>query len=91
MANAGRPTKRTKHIDTRYFALQSWVEQDLVLLKSVPTSDNSSDALTNNVPRLLFNRHMDFILGKTIPEYATFHHDIQYSYAQTSDVLSKGE
>ena len=90
MANAGRPTKRTKHIDTRYFALQSWVEQDLVLLKSVPTSDNSSDALTKNVPRLLFNRHMDFILGKTIPEYATFRHDIQYSYAQTSDVLSKG-
>ena len=90
MANARRPTKRTKHIDTRYFALQSWVEQDLVFLHSVPTGDNSSDALTKNVPRLLFNRHMDYILGRTIPEYATFRQDIQHSVAQTNNVLSTG-
>ena len=83
MANAGRPTKRTKHIDTRYFALQSWVEQDLVLLKSIPTGDNSSDALTKNVPKILYNRHMDYILGRTIPEYATFRHIVQHSNAQT--------
>ena len=70
MANSGRPTKRTKHIDTRYFALQSWVEQDLLLLKSIPTNDNSSDAMTKNTPRLLFNRHTDFILGRTRPDYA---------------------
>ena len=70
MANSGRPTKRTKHIDTRYFALQSWVEQDLILLKSIPTSDNSSDAMTKNTPRLLFNRHTDFFLGRIRPDYA---------------------
>ena len=69
MANAGRPTKRTKHVDTRYFALQSWVEEDLLLLKSIPTSDNSSDAMTKNTPRILFNRHNDFILGRTVPTY----------------------
>ena len=26
MTQAGQPTKRTKHIDTRYYAIQSWVE-----------------------------------------------------------------
>ena len=90
MTNVGRPTKRIKHIDTQYFALQSWVEQDLVYLKSVPTNDNSSDALTKNNPRILYNRHMDYILGRTIPEYATFRQDIQHSDAQTYDVLSTG-
>ena len=48
MANAGRPTKRTKHIDTRFFALQSWVEQDLILLKSIPTNDSSSEVVLFN-------------------------------------------
>ena len=67
MANAKRPKKRMKHVDTRYFALHSWVEQDLILPKSISTNDNSSDDLTKNTPRLMFNRHMDFILGRTIP------------------------
>ena len=70
MANSGRPTKRTKHIDTRHFALQTWTEQDLLQLKRIPTGDNSSDALTKNTPRILFNRHTDFLLGRTVPQYA---------------------
>ena len=90
MANAGRPTKRTKHVDTRYFALQSWVEQDLILLKSIPTKDNSSDALTKNTPRILFNRHMDYILGRRIPEYATFCQNIKHSDTQAETALSTG-
>ena len=61
MANAGRPTKRTKYIDTRHFAIQSWVEQDLILLERVPTNDNGADALTANTSRLLLNRHQDYI------------------------------
>ena len=69
MANVGHPTKRTKHIDTRYFALQSWIEEDLLHLMHIPTTDNSSDAMTKNTPRLLFNRHTDFILGRTVPAY----------------------
>ena len=90
MANSGRPTKRTKHVDTRYFALQSWVEQDLVLLKSIPTSDNSSDAMTKNTAHILFNRHMDFILGKQVPTYATINTTVQNSDASTNDVQSTG-
>ena len=90
MANAKKPTKRTKHVDTRHFALQSWVEQDLLILKSISTHDNSSDAMTKNTPKLLFNRHMDFILGRTPPEYATVHKNVPHSSAQTDPVLSTG-
>ena len=50
MANACKPTKRTKHIDTCHFTILSWVEQDLIKLKIVPTNSNRSDALTKNIP-----------------------------------------
>ena len=31
MANAGQPTRRTRHVDIREFALLDWVERDLVI------------------------------------------------------------
>ena len=70
MANAQRPTKRTKHMDIRHFALQDWVERDLIILKRINTSDNYSDVMTKQVGRSLNYRHMDYIQGKIIPEYA---------------------
>ena len=73
MTNTGRPTKRTKHINTRHFAIQSWVEKNLILLKIVPTGDNNVNALTKNTPKVLFNRHEDYILGRTIPDYFKIH------------------
>ena len=66
------------------------MEQDLLILKSISTHDNSSDAMTKNTPKLLFNRHMDFILGRSPPEYATVHKNIPHSSAQTDTVLSTG-
>ena len=70
MAQAGRPTKRTKHIDIRHFALQQWVENDLINFQRISTSDNSADALTKATPRTLFYRHMNHIMGRIIPSYA---------------------
>ena len=91
MANAKKSTKRTKHVDTRHFALQSWVERNLLLLKSMSTHDNSSDAMTKNAPKLLFNRHIDFIIGRSPPEYAKFNKNIPNSSAHTDTVLSSGD
>ena len=71
MANSGQPTRRTRHLDTRYFALQDWVENDLLTLKRVNTADNEADILTKVVGRSLFTRHSDYIMGKVIPEYAS--------------------
>ena len=72
MAKAGQPTKRTKHIDTRYFALQSWVERDLLSFKRISTTDNSADAMTKATARTLFYRHNNHIMGKVIPDYVDF-------------------
>ena len=70
MANAQRPTKHTRHIDIKQFALQEWVMEDLIALKRINTSDNCADALTKATGKTIFHRHMDFIMGKIIPEYA---------------------
>jgi len=70
MANAQRPTKRTRHMDIKHFALQDWVERDLLAITTrIDTSDNWADVLTKATSRTLFHRHMNFILGKVVPHY----------------------
>ena len=69
MATAGQPTKRTRHMDIKYFALQNWIDRDLIALKHIATHDNESDAMTKNLGRTLFYRHIDYIMGKTLPTY----------------------
>ena len=73
MANADQPTKRTRHMDTKHFAIQHWVNTDLLFLKRIGTNDNESDVMTKNVGRTLFYRHIDYMMGKVIPEYALAH------------------
>ena len=75
MAQAGQPTKRTKHIDTRYYAIQSWVERDMIQFKRICTTDNSADSMTKATARTLFYRHNQHIMGKLIPHYAKFLRD----------------
>ena len=70
MGNAGQPTKRTRHMDIRTFALQEWIERDLIVMRAIATADNYSDAMTKNLGRTLFYRHFDYILGRRIPDYA---------------------
>lgn len=72
MANSGQPTKRTRHMDTKHFALQQWVDLDLLTLKRIDTADNESDGMTKNLGRTLFYRHMEYLMGKIIPEYVTY-------------------
>ena len=73
MANSGQPTKRTRHMDTKHFALQQWVELDLLSLKRIATADNESDGMTKNLGRTLFYRHMEYLMGKIRPEYVNSH------------------
>ena len=75
MANSGQPTKRTRHMDTKHFAIQHWVDTDLLILKRIGTNDSESDVMTKNVGRTLFYRHIDYLMGKVIPEYARVHTD----------------
>ena len=67
MGNAQKPTTRTRHIDIKYFALCDWVERDLIHLERIDTSINIADHLTKSLPKVLFHRHADFLLGHVPP------------------------
>ena len=71
MANAQQPTKRTRHMDIKTFALQEWCEQDLLILHKIHTQHNWADALTKAQGRILFYRHMHHIMGRLKPAYVT--------------------
>lgn len=70
MANAGKPTTRTRHIDIKFYVIQEWVERDLILLKRIDTSINMADHYTKPLPRILFYRHNDFNMGRVPPTYS---------------------
>ena len=69
MAMAQRPTKRTRHMDIKHFIIQDWVAEDLLCLLRIPTIDNFSDAMTKSQGATLFYRHMNYIMGRVVPQY----------------------
>ena len=67
MADAQQPTKRTRHMDIRYFSLQDWVEQDMIELEPISTTNNNADMFTKGLNRTLFHKHRDNIMGNIPP------------------------
>ena len=67
MAQQRQPTKRTRHMDVKYFAVSDWVEKDLITVTAIPTAENVADAFTKQTPRNLFYRHYDKLIGRVIP------------------------
>ena len=69
MAHAGQPTRQSRHIDIRHYAVLDWVERDLIALEDVPSGHNVSDALTKQTGATLFLRHIDVLMGRRPPRY----------------------
>ena len=69
MANAQQPTRRTRHVEIKQFVLLEWVENDLIELQRITTSDNYSDGFTKPLGRILHYRHFDRVMGRVIPKY----------------------
>ena len=72
MANASRPTRRTRHMDIKHFALLDWIATDQLLLQAISTHDNPVDGLTKSLGPQLFARHCATLLGKRKPSYCSF-------------------
>ena len=69
MTQAMKPTRCTRHVDTRYFAILHWIETDQLHIKKIDTADNASDALTKALGRILFYRHTDTLMGRRPPAF----------------------
>ena len=65
--NAQQPKRRTRKREIKTLALIEWVEQDLIILRSISTAENAADGLTKPLAKQLFHRHSDTILGKRVP------------------------
>ena len=79
MGNAQQPTRRTKHMDLKKFALLDWVECDLLIMRRITSSDNFVDPLTKPMGKELHARHCEYLLGKRIPKYV-------YAYLDTNTI-----
>ena len=69
MVEAQAPTKRTRHVDIRYFALLQWQQQKHLEVIPVPTADNISDSMTKATGRIKFHQHTDIYMGRTRPTF----------------------
>ena len=64
MANEGHYSRRTRHIDIKYFALMEWVDADWMKLARIPTQHNATDSFTKATGRIKFHSHMDYLMGR---------------------------
>ena len=69
MGNAQQPTRRTRHMNLKKFALLDWIKKDLMIMKRVKSSDNSSDVMTKQTGRQLFHCRFYLIMGRIKPHY----------------------
>ena len=88
MANAGKPTKRSRHLDIKYYALQEFVERDLMIIARIATAQNMSDHFTKPLSKLLFYRHRDFYMGHVPPAYSLKYRDFERKYLFAKDRVS---
>ena len=71
MVSAQAPTKRTRHVDIRYFALLDWSATNRLVAANIATDRNPSDSFTKATGRTKFHQHADYYMGRTPPSYAT--------------------
>jgi Reverse transcriptase (RNA-dependent DNA polymerase) len=69
MVDAQAPTRRTRHVDIRYFALLQWSDTGQVKAQFIPTASNISDSLTKPTGRIKFHQHADLFMGRIPPQY----------------------
>jgi hypothetical protein len=89
MVNAGKPTSRSRHIDIKYYAIQEWVERDLIVLQRIDTAINMADHYTKPLSRILFYRHNDYNMGRVPPTYSQKYLDCLRVYASSDKDTTK--
>ena len=73
MVDAGASTRRTRHVDIRYFELLKWSESGQIKAEAIPTVLNISDSLTKATGRIKFHQHADIYMGRVPPTYVPLH------------------
>ena len=76
IANAQQPTRRTKHVELKHFAILQWTEEDRLRYEPTKTQYNYSDILTKPLGRIKFYEQTDILMGRRRPIYSATTEDI---------------
>ena len=76
-------SKRTRHIDIRYFYITSKVKDGSILIEYCPTEEIRADFMTKAIQGSLFQKHRNTIMGITdkaiaLGEYKKYYQSIRY-------------
>ena len=69
MANAEQPTRRTRHVDTKAFAMQQWTKEQHLALESTNTKTNAADHFSKALGRIKFYEQTDVMMGRRKPTW----------------------
>jgi hypothetical protein len=69
LSNARQPTRRTRHVDMKYFVILEWTEEERIAYPEVSTNNNFSDSLTKPTGRVKHYEHHDIMMGRRRPAY----------------------
>ena len=70
LCNAGKPTRRTRHVEQKHFIILQWTDDELINFVQTPTDQNYSDTLSKQTARTKFYEHTDIFMGRRKPAYA---------------------
>jgi hypothetical protein len=63
VADAPGTTKRLRHVDMQFFAIQEWVKNDEITVRKVHTTVNVADLMTKALSPKLHYLHMNRLMG----------------------------
>ena len=84
MANAEQPTRRTRHMETKTFAMQQWIREENMLLKAIGTQNNAADHFSKALGQMKFYEQTDLLMGRTKPNNQSATHSKNVGQAKTS-------
>ena len=67
LTNAQQPSRRTRHMEMKEFAVLHWTEDDHIHFKQIPSQYNPSDSLSKPLGRIKFYEQNDILMGRIPP------------------------
>ena len=69
MTKTQQSSRRTKHIDIKYFSIIQWTEDELITFQQTKSEYNFADNLRKITGKCKFHQHADIFMGRRPPQY----------------------
>ena len=69
MTKTQQSSRRTKHIDIKYFSILQWTEDELITFQQTKSECNFADSLSKITGKCKFHQHADIFTGRRPPQY----------------------